>query len=329
MNHRCIHFTLSGKLLKRDESLTCKKEAAKLLKKALDIRMSSLGPTHKLTYAVRNTLKQLERELSKGRLDHSRAYEGANKGEAPLAYSEMSWHDDDLEILDRKVEESRTKYLHQQRYGHPNASPHRRALTTHGVRQERLQNRHLDKPRFRARSSSPALVRDLRRRGRKDSGTTQPRNSPSTKRRVSPSTRHQNTHLKEASLSTQTSKRQRPRTASASMNRSIFEPKPHLTMSQVSYASHHSSCEIPQAFDLHPSNSRTVQGPHSDIRDLLGDPPCPRPVPPKEIHTATWYHAPGRYPKDLNDVYPPRRHQRRSNQSFLPSIDGSAKSGGV
>lgn len=316
------YFIFAGKLLKRDHSLTCKKDASTLLNKALDIRISSLGPTHKLTLAVRGTLKQLEQDLSKGHYDHSRA-PGAKRWDAPLAYSDMSWHGADLEVLDRKVEESRTKFLQQQKYGSFTA-PHKRGLTTDGLGRERIQNRHLDKPRFRARSSSPALARDLRR-SRKDTDRARRRNSPSTKRQVSPSTHHhhQNFQTRETSSFSHSSKRQRPRTAS--LNRTIFDPKPHLTMSQVSYASHHSSCDIPQAFDLHPSNVTTVQGPHSDIKDLMGEPPCPRPVAPKGVHTATWYHEPGRYSKDFSDTYPRRRHQRRPNQSFLPNIDGSSK----
>ncbi len=97
--------------------------------------------------------------------------------------------------------------------------------------------------------------------------------------------------------------------------------RPQSSVSQVSHASHRSRCDIPQAFQMHPSNDRTIRGPHSQIQAVLGDPPCPRPVQPKVLHTAAWFHESGRYPKTPSDVYPPRRHQKRpvSVPSFVSS----------
>ncbi|XP_033647263.1 uncharacterized protein LOC117306832 [Asterias rubens] len=98
---------------------------------------------------------------------------------------------------------------------------------------------------------------------------------------------------------------------SSSRGSDIQRSRPQSSVSQVSHVSHRSRCDIPQAFQMHPSNDRTIRGPHSQIQAVLGDPPCPRPVQPKVLHTAAWFHESGRYPKTPSDVYPPRRHQKR------------------
>ncbi|XP_038054126.1 tetratricopeptide repeat protein 41-like isoform X2 [Patiria miniata] len=99
-------------------------------------------------------------------------------------------------------------------------------------------------------------------------------------------------------------------------------PRPFSSTSQVSHTSHRSRCDIPSAFQMHPSNDRTIRGPHSQIQAVLGDPPCPRPVQPKVLHTSAWWHEPGRYPKKPDDIYPPRRHQKRPVSS-VPAVESS------
>ncbi|XP_022099088.1 uncharacterized protein LOC110983816 isoform X2 [Acanthaster planci] len=87
--------------------------------------------------------------------------------------------------------------------------------------------------------------------------------------------------------------------------------RPYSSSSQVSHTSHRSRCDVPSALQMHPSNDRTIRGPHSQIQAILGEPSCPRPVQPKVLHTSAWWHEPGGYPRKPNDIYPPRRHQKR------------------
>nr|KAG5698167.1 hypothetical protein BaRGS_030530 [Batillaria attramentaria] len=67
-----------------------------------------------------------------------------------------------------------------------------------------------------------------------------------------------------------------------------------------STGSHVSRCRVPGPHDIHPSNARSLQGPHSDISSLLGPPPAPRDNVATHLHhRSAFYHVPGRYPTNL------------------------------
>lgn len=99
--------------------------------------------------------------------------------------------------------------------------------------------------------------------------------------------------------------------------RSASRGSQYRSDSRISFASHDSRCDMPlNQFAMHPSNAKAIRSPHSEVRHLLGDPPCPRDLEVKVVHKAAWYHEPNRYPKNAYDEYPPRRHQVRPGNRF-------------
>lgn len=87
-----------------------------------------------------------------------------------------------------------------------------------------------------------------------------------------------------------------------------------------STGSHMSRCRVPGAHDIHPSNARSLHGPHSDISSLLGSPPCPREsVVTATHHRSAFYHVPGRYPTGIQR-YPPRRSQKTEGARVIESV---------
>ncbi|KAK7485121.1 hypothetical protein BaRGS_00023661 [Batillaria attramentaria] len=87
-----------------------------------------------------------------------------------------------------------------------------------------------------------------------------------------------------------------------------------------STGSHVSRCRVPGPHDIHPSNARSLQGPHSDISSLLGPPPAPRDNVATHLHhRSAFYHVPGRYPTNLQK-YPPRRCQKTEGARLIDSV---------
>lgn len=71
----------------------------------------------------------------------------------------------------------------------------------------------------------------------------------------------------------------------------------HMTLSSISGASHFSRCCVPGPHDIHPSNVRTLHGPHSHLQSLLGPPSCQHEQGiSTPLYRSAWYHVPGRYP---------------------------------
>ncbi|KAL8606142.1 hypothetical protein ACOMHN_067125 [Nucella lapillus] len=87
-----------------------------------------------------------------------------------------------------------------------------------------------------------------------------------------------------------------------------------------SVGSHVSRCSVPGPYDIVPGNTKSLNGPHSDISSLLGPPVCPREnVYPEVHHRSAFYHVPGRYPTSMHG-YPSRRCQKTDGARILQTV---------
>lgn len=100
--------------------------------------------------------------------------------------------------------------------------------------------------------------------------------------------------------------------ANSGSHRYIWSARSRQTTSSYASSSHLSHCVVPGCHDVTPSNVRSVVGPHSDLKSLLGDPPCPRPTSQRVHHRSAWYHVPGRYSTPQERV-PKKRMQKTEN----------------
>ena len=280
-------------------------------------------------------LKQVQYQLKVGDYDHAPVKQ-LDKRTKENPNSALSWHDQDLVKFEKR---SRTRSAHLQKFGRGGRG---------GGGDDRLHARHsssgsvsswqsYDHLRPRAQSAPIPPDEDIELEFQQDLQISQSvatgitRGNEGFKRRSQSAKSRRGFESRSAldmnwrktvsrSASTRTTDysnftESRPAT---SLSRSRRGYGNYLkSESQVSHAVHFGQCNIPGEFELHPSNTKVVHGPHSQVHHLLGDPPCPRDLEAKLIHKAAWYHEPNRYPKNAYDEYPPRRHQvRPGNQHY-------------
>nr|XP_054750859.1 uncharacterized protein LOC129256719 [Lytechinus pictus] len=190
-DHLLVATTLFhlGKLLRDDGSFQSKKEALELMSRALDIRTTKFGAHHKLTYAIRNSIKGLRKELDRG--DYDRApVKPPDKRTKNNPRSNLSWREQELlSVGGRSGSPSRRGSSYNGRNSprsidrSPSPRPGSRygGSVRHGSMQYNSQNKERGNGggirRDRAQSSP-----QLKYNGRSSSGS--PQNRSSTNRKV-------------------------------------------------------------------------------------------------------------------------------------------------
>ncbi|CAL1526238.1 unnamed protein product [Lymnaea stagnalis] len=107
--------------------------------------------------------------------------------------------------------------------------------------------------------------------------------------------------------------------ARSGSNRPIWSARSRQTTSSYASSSHLSHCVVPGCHDITPSNVRSVVGPHSDLKSLLGEPPRPRPTSQRVHHRSAWYHVPGRYVTPQERI-PKKRMQKTENAKDIEAF---------
>ncbi|XP_077983665.1 uncharacterized protein LOC144438489 isoform X2 [Glandiceps talaboti] len=324
-NHLLVATTLFhlGRLLKEDGSRQNKKEAVQLLKRSLDMRSTLLGPSHRITKAVMFSLKEVENQLRNCEYDYAPVKQ-PDKRTTKLPYSSMSWHDQELETL-----EKRTKSRNSDRSYSPTKSfssgsssrmsyrdvdsevgsssykstGYQNADRTYGASQITLDSE--DNSMANRNGSATSIA------GKSSSGDSRPLSAKAPS--VASSLHHS------VSIRFKDDSQSKRATSATSRTSSAFSipngrsgmwssySRPVSAMDDNSV--HRHKCYIPGKFTLDPTNAKDVHGPHSPIRTLLGDPLCPRPRSAL-VHSAAWYHVPGRY-STPDKLYPSKRSQIR------------------
>ncbi|XP_071960827.1 putative tetratricopeptide repeat protein 41 [Antedon mediterranea] len=338
-DHLLVATTLLelGKLLRSIGTYQYKKEAASLLQRSLDIHTTTHRSNHKTTKSIRSSLKSLEKELQQGNYTDATSKQ-PDKRSKRQPFSRMSWHDKDLVEFERQSREKEKKIVEkmtvnrnsqeQERYSkygsersYPQSPSPFKLEALPATDYFNLSPGETEK----VRTKSPGIISNY-------SGI-QRSNTPKSKQ-VNDNKKiefHQDAIdyeellwetpeilAKRISCSAPIGQRTRHLVSKE------LKDRPFSSMSQVSHVSHWSKCNISSKFSIDVSNAMSVQGPHSNLDSLLGDPPCPRDVYRKPKYNSSWYHVPGRYPKHALD-YPTKRQQSRPNKnSYLASISNKS-----
>ncbi|XP_070559768.1 tetratricopeptide repeat protein 41-like [Ptychodera flava] len=317
-----------GRMLNTNGSRQYKKEAIELLKRSLDLRSTLLGPDHGITKAVRSCLIRAEKQLQHGEYDYAPVKQ-PDKRTVERPYSSMSWHDQEIEKLDKRskagysnrtllsrlsirsgftpTNRSPSRYSYRDTDNEYDSSLYRPTSSKYGDRSRMTTNGSVkfDATDFERRSVSGGKV--LASDSRPVSAIGAPSIASSLQQSVSIRFKDERGESKARRTHSATS---RCSTVLGSYYRSgawSSSSRPISAMDEDSV--HRSKCKIPGKFAWDPLNARNVHGPHSTIDTLLGDPPCPRPKSGL-VHSAGWYHVPGRY--STNDQpYPSKRSQIR------------------
>ncbi|XP_019634220.1 PREDICTED: uncharacterized protein LOC109477408 [Branchiostoma belcheri] len=324
-NHLLVATTLFhlGKLLKVDGAQHVKREAVKCLQQSLDVRTKLLGPEHPITRAVRNTLRDVESQISTGLYDFStKKQPDARSRNRP--YSSMSWHEQDIILFEQKQQGKKNR--RQEQYGgsrRPSSIPSgvwrsqsvvscpngrdtamsratREIPRVHSAGSERhradvpQQGFHREEAPWREFSESPPRETQWE----ETVGQEDFKGDPSLFREGSMSINYFNTKSSVSEFQS--------RMTVVSRNTNMSR------LSRSSHVSHKSSCHIPSAHSVDESNVKSVHGPHSTLQTLLDEPPKPRENVKKSgvQHKSAWYHIPGRYSTNKEPL-PRKRSQKR------------------
>ncbi|XP_033120018.1 putative tetratricopeptide repeat protein 41 [Anneissia japonica] len=333
-DHLLVATTLFhlGKLLRSIGTYQCKTEAAIVLKRSLDIRTTTLGSNHKITNAVRSSLKSLEKELQQGEYTDATSKQ-PDKRSRSQPFSNMSWHDQDLVEFERQLKEKEKQEVVQSNNVNGDFREYGRSSGWHGSEESFSQSpsrfealNDTDICRYsvktiegRANSKSPDIISNYSE-SQKPKRPVIPKNTRKGKQLSAKFrereldyggySRHGTPEFDlEECISCSTPNGQRTEHLFSDETKG----RPYSSVSQISHVSHWSRCNISSKFSIDTSNAMTIQGPHSQVEALLGDPPCPRDITPEPKYKASWYHVPGRYSKHALD-YPPKRYQSRPNK---------------
>lgn len=351
-----------------------------LMSRALDIRTTKFGAHHKLTHAIRNTVKGLRKELDRG--DYDRApVKPPDKRTRDNPRSNLSWREQDLlsaggrsgspsrrgssfsgRSSPRSIDRSPSprpgsRYGGSVRHGSVQYNTESKGGRGdgQGIRRDRAQSSHQLKYNGSSRSGSPQTRSSTNRKAQSAaSGTQQKDYRPSSSSSSSSSSSNKEPTLKakylyngrpdtrddgvsfaeghtvlgSSEMADETSsnngsrekgnQRQVNGRSYSSISSSTWtRVGPKSSVGEMSSTGHR--CDIPSPYD---SN---IQGPNSHIASLLGEPSGPRSNTVEPLHDAAWYHGKGRYPKDQQDFYPPRRQQQRPNSHKLPLLNPTSQ----